>query len=47
VDETTSDSGDEELIRDEELDNAVELFTAGVEHGIEFLSLNNGPREPV
>lgn len=47
MNETTGDSGDEKLIGDEKLNDAVELFTARFEHGIEFLGLRNGPREAV
>lgn len=47
VDETASDTGDEELVVDEELDDAVQLFLPRHKEGVEFLGLWDGAGEAV
>lgn len=47
VNETASDTGDEKLVRDDELDYRVELLFAGLEHGVKLLSLRDCAREAV
>jgi hypothetical protein len=47
VNETASDSGDQELVFDLKLYDAVQLLLASFEHAIEFLGLGNCTGEPV
>ena len=47
MDQTPSDSRDEQLVGDRQLDDVVKLLLAGLEHGIEFLGLRNCARETV
>ena len=42
-----SNPRDEELVDDQQLDDAVQFFLATLEHGIKFLGLGNGARETV
>jgi hypothetical protein len=47
MDQAPSDSRDEKLVNDRQLDDAVQFLLAGSEHSIEFLRLRNGTRETV
>jgi hypothetical protein len=47
VDESTSDSGNEEGIGDSELDSVVEGSLGGSEHSIQLGSLRNSSGEPI
>lgn len=47
MDKSTGDTGDQQLIRDYEFHNAVELFLAGLEHSVKLFSLRNCARESV
>jgi len=47
VDEAASDSGDEELIGDNEFHGAVKFLTASLQHGAQFLGLRDCAWEAV
>jgi len=47
MDQAPSDSRDEELVNDGQLDDAVQFLLAGLEHGVEFLGLGDGTWETV
>jgi hypothetical protein len=47
VDETAGDTGDEQVVVDAELNGVLERLLAGLEHGVEALSLGDGTREAV
>lgn len=47
MDKSTGDTRDQQLIRDYEFHNAVELFLAGLEHSVKLFSLRDCARESV
>jgi len=47
MDQTPSDSRDEELVNDRQLDDTVQFLLASLEHGIKLLGLRNGAWETV
>ena len=47
VDETTSDTRNEELVGNDEFDHRVEFLLAICQHGVELLRLRNGAGEAV
>lgn len=47
MNETAGDTGDEQLVGNDEFDDGVELLLAGFEHGVKFLSLWDRARETV
>lgn len=47
VNETAGNTRDEQLVGNDEFDDRVELFFAGFEHGVKFLSLWDRARETV
>lgn len=47
MDQAPGDSRDEELVSDGQLDDAVKLLLAGLEHSIEFLGLGDCTWETV
>lgn len=47
VDETASDTGDEKLVSDLELDGVLERLGLGLEHAVELDGLGNGARETI
>ena len=47
MDETASDTADEKLVVDLELNGVLELLLLGDQHLVELLSLRDGPRESI
>ena len=47
MDETASDTADQDVVRDQQLDCMIDLLLFGRQHGIELFSLWSGAREAI